>query len=57
MECDAKKYVDKLKKQNVKFLIVSGDIHQVSSDYDKTIEFLNQLVDELCLSIEKFLLF
>ncbi len=47
-----KKYIEKLKNRNIKFLIVSGDLHQFNREYDITIDFLNELVNELCLSKE-----
>ncbi len=47
-----KKYVEKLKNRNIQFLIVSGDLHQINRKYDITIDFLNELVHELCLNKE-----
>lgn len=37
-------------KDKIKFIIVTGDLHQYGEDYQKTIEFLNKLVAEFKLT-------
>lgn len=43
------KYISKLKKENVNFLVITGDLHQYNKPYDLTLSFLNELVEELHL--------